>query len=203
MDAETRARAFEPFFTTKEIGKGTGIGLATVYAIVERHGGRIKVASAPRRGTVFTISLPASDGECPDTAAPPVVPGTLEGTETILIVEDDEGLRALTATVLEQHGYRVISVADAETAYAVATNGTAIDLLVSDVVMPRVSGPELGRRLHAAGRALPTVFMSGYTGDTMTRHGLLEEGDGFLVKPFTPQLLLERVRTLLDRSVAA
>ena len=199
MDAETRAHLFEPFFTTKEAGKGTGLGLATVYGIVEQSGGHIWLYSEPGRGAVFKIYLPASKRECRNpVAAPPPARG-LDGDETILVVEDDEGLLELAATVLEQHGYDVIRVADAESALGLALDpDRTIDLLVTDVVMPRLSGPELARRLADRGHAVPTIFMSGYTGDTVVRYGLLDLVEGFLDKPFAPQLLLEKVRSALD-----
>jgi two-component system cell cycle sensor histidine kinase/response regulator CckA len=202
MDAETRARLFDPFFTTKPIGRGTGLGLSTVYGIVEQSGGHIWFYSEPGHGTVFKIYLPVS--ERVSVAHPALPPSPAPGgSETILVVEDDEALLELTVMLLEAQGYDVVGVSDSEAALERARElGRPIDLLVTDVVLPRLSGPELAARLRDDGQDVPTVFVSGYTGDTIVRHGLLEGDAGFLDKPFAPQLLLERVRPALDGRAA-
>ncbi len=202
MDAATQAHAFEPFFTTKESGCGTGLGLSTVYGIVEQSGGHVSVSSAPGRGTDVRICLPAVANAA--TAAPTRLalretsPG---GTETILVVEDDEGLLEMAATVLERAGYSVLRVSDPRKAKQLVLGGNRrVDLLVTDVVMPGISGPELARQLAEEGMPVPTIFMSGYTGGAVERQGLLGLIDEILDKPFAPQLLLERVRAALDLS---
>jgi two-component system cell cycle sensor histidine kinase/response regulator CckA len=199
MDGATLSRAFEPFFTTKATGEGTGLGLATVYGIVQQSGGTIEVESAPSKGATFRISLPRVEGEVQQASAPP--PGTAGGggAETLLLVEDDPALRAVTREVLEGAGYRVHVASRAEEALAVSeAHPAVIDLLLSDVVMPGRSGPELAAELLARRPGLRVLYTSGYTSDAIARHGLQEAGVRLLQKPFSPSDLLRAVREALD-----
>jgi CheY-like chemotaxis protein len=199
MDAATQARIFEPFFTTKEKGKGTGIGLATVYGVVQQSGGHIGVSSAPGQGATFTLYLPRVD-EAVDTeaAGPPAVVGE-RGSETILLVEDDEEVRAVACDTLEAAGYVVLPAANAtEVLGLTADSSRRIQLLVTDVVMPQVSGRELAERLVPAYQDMRVLYISGYTNDAIVRHGVLAGGTAFLQKPFTPEALLRKVREVLD-----
>ncbi len=199
MDAATQVRIFEPFFTTKEKGKGTGLGLATVHGITLQSGGHIGVYSEPGKGATFKIYLPRVEDAVEVTAGGTATPPT-RGSETILLVEDDEEVRAIARETLEGSGYAVIAAANAEEALrAVADASRAIHLLVTDVVMPQVSGRELVERLAQAHRDLRVLYISGYTDDAIVRHGVLEEGTAFLQKPFTPGDLLRRVREVLDQ----
>jgi CheY-like chemotaxis protein len=208
MDAEIQARIFEPFFTTKEAGRGTGLGLATVYGIVRRAGGSIWVYSEPGRGTVFRTYLPQAEGERetpeaerPAETTPGVVP---RGTETILLVEDEAAVRDLTRRCLEQRGYSVLQAASAEDALEVlAKHSGRLDLLLTDVVMPGASGPELANRLTAERPDLHVLFVSGYPDDSPASAGVLENGTAFLQKPFTPDVLARKVRAVLDAPAAA
>ncbi|MCB2185416.1 MAG: response regulator [Deltaproteobacteria bacterium] len=185
MDAATVARIFEPFFTTKGPGQGTGLGLATVYGIVKQNGGFINVYSEPRRGTTFKVYLPrhlGGDGPRPSAAA--VKPEI--GSGTILLVEDDELVRQVAASMLEELGYKVISPLSArEALHLCRKNRQAFDLLLTDVIMPDLSGRELHRQIQALRPGLRAVFMSGYTSNIIAHHGVLEEGVHFLAKPFT------------------
>jgi PAS domain S-box-containing protein len=199
MDVATQARIFEPFFTTKPMDKGTGLGLSTVLGIVEQSGGSVAVESAPGRGSTFRVYLPRVDAvsgvvRC---SAPP--PGPSQGSETILLVEDDPAVRAVTSKVLRMSGYRVIEARDPGAALLASENhaGT-IDLLVTDVVMPQMNGPELARRLVRARRGMRVLCMSGYTDDSIVRHGVLESRVAFLQKPVMPQSLTAKVREVLD-----
>ena len=199
MDAETMARIFEPFFTTKELGKGTGLGLATVYGIVKQSGGSVWVYSEPGRGATFKVYLPRVDDS--ETVEPASVGPArpLEGTETICVVEDNEGVRRLVCTVLRGRGYTVLEAGDpAEALALVALQRTPIDLLLTDVVMPGMSGRELAGQLQATQPGLRVLFNSGYTDDAIVKHGVLEAGAAFLQKPFTPVVLLKKVRAVLD-----
>ena len=199
MDEATRQRLFEPFFTTKELGKGTGLGLATVYAIVEQCGGEIRVDTAPGRGTRMTLRLPRSD-EVPTRSLPSEGTGPPRGSETVLVVEDDPLVRRVTARALRELGYQVLEAVDGEEALEVARgDGRAVDLLLTDVVMPRLSGRELARRLQAESPRVKVLFASGYTDDTVLRHGIQAEELDFLAKPFTVEGLARKVRELLDR----
>jgi PAS domain S-box-containing protein len=199
MDDETKARLFEPFFTTKGLGKGTGLGLSTVYGIVKQSGGTIWVYSEPGTGTTFKIYLPRVNAE-----AEPLGPSTLSlaaprGDETILFVEDEPALRAVACRSLAMQGYRVMDAPDAETALAMAAGfpGT-IHLMVTDVIMPGLSGHELARRLTAAREGLRVLYISGYTDDAIVSHGVLAPGVSYLQKPFSPDTLARRVREVLD-----
>ena len=193
MDQETQARVFEPFFTTKAHGKGTGLGLATVYGIVTQSGGDIVCETAPGAGTTFTIFFPAT--EKTSTATLPSPGTTSRGTGTILLVEDRLDVRQLTRRILESRGYRVVDTGDPESALRLADTAT-FDLLLTDVVMPEMSGPELADRLRARCPGVPVVFMSGFPG-----HSALNDTRGapLIRKPFTPDGLARKVRETLDQ----
>jgi two-component system, cell cycle sensor histidine kinase and response regulator CckA len=201
MDAATRARAFEPFFTTKPKGKGTGLGLATVYGIVEQSGGGISITSAPGRGTTIRIYLPATRATADRPASDVHKAGAGSGTETILLVEDNDAVRDLAAKALRRRGYIVHEARDADEAidWAIAA-GIRADLLVTDVVMPGLSGPNLAARLLQQNPRLRVLYMSGYSDDAAAVHGNFWGGVPLLQKPFTPGALAERVRMALDTS---
>ncbi len=203
MEPAVQAQLFEPFFTTKEHGKGTGLGLATVYGIVKQSGGYIGVKSAPGQGAAFTLYLPAV-ANCP--VDPPVAAETsqVSGSETIMVVEDQREVRAVVRQALQASGYRVLEVVDGPAALAlIAGTHEPVHLLLTDVVMPLMSGRELARRASAMCPNLRVLYMSGYTDDTIVHHGVLEPDIDFLPKPFRPTQLLERVRALLDRALPA
>ena len=198
MDAATQARMFEPFFTTKEPGKGTGLGLATAYGIVKQSGGYIWVYSEVGGGATFKIYLPRVDAPAEVAAAPPEL-GTVVGTETVLLAEDDPLLLPLARDVLKRLGYTVLEARTPADAVAVAqAHGGVIHLLISDVVMPGESGLQLARRLLEVRPNLRVLYMSGYSDEAVVRHGLLDPGTTFLQKPFTPATLARKVRELLD-----
>jgi signal transduction histidine kinase/CheY-like chemotaxis protein len=199
MDEATMSRIFEPFFTTKEVGKGTGLGLATVYGIVKQSAGHILVYSEPGHGTTFKIYLPNADhkvGNGSKAEAETVGPKR-EGT-TILLVEDDEIMRGLTRQLLQEHGYTVFEANDGKSALEwVQSYQGQIDLLLTDVVMRRMSGPELVDRLNTTHPALKVVYMSGYTGELMAERDVLKRGITLLEKPFTRTTLLNTIHTTL------
>ncbi|MDQ7779680.1 MAG: PAS domain S-box protein [Planctomycetota bacterium] len=199
MDKETLRLIFEPFFTTKEAGKGTGLGLPTVYGIVKQNNGFIDVYSEPGRGTVFKIYLPRTEGapgEEPAAAAGRTAPG---GTETVLLVEDEEGILTLARKVLEMHGYTVLAARAPHEALILAENTeNPIHLLISDIVMPEMDGRQLRDKIVAIRPGLRTLFMSGYTADVIARHGMLEEGVQFIQKPFAIDAFAAKVRAVLD-----
>ncbi len=199
MDAATRARAFEPFFTTKPKGKGTGLGLATVYGIVEQSGGGISIDTAPGRGTSIRIYLPATKAAEQRQLPPPPRLRSDGGTETLLLVEDNDSVRDLAAKALRKRGYVVHEARDAEDAIEWAmTSGIKPQLLVTDVVMPGLSGPNLAARLLQQNPRLRVLYMSGYTDDATAVHGNFWGGVPLLQKPFTPNALAECVRIALD-----
>ncbi len=200
MTPEIQSRIFEPFFTTKPVGQGTGLGLASVQGVVARCGGRVDVTSARGRGTTFTVHFPPASAQAPCPAEPPVVERPLAGTETILVVEDADGLRALTSRMLTRMGYTVLTAANADDAIALCHEHPEIEVLLTDVVMPNSSGPELSRllvdlHLH---RPLRVVYMSGYTEDTIAHHGVLLPGIAFVPKPFTAETLGRTIRSVID-----
>jgi two-component system cell cycle sensor histidine kinase/response regulator CckA len=201
MDAETQKHLFEPFFTTKERGKGTGLGLATVYGIVKQSGGFIRAETAKGVGTTFRVYLPAVDARVEsrtqDALAAP------RGRETVLIVEDEPRVRSLMRLMLQRAGYTVLEAEDGVQAVELAAaHGPDLDLLVTDVVMPRMSGPQVADALRAARPGLSVIFISGYTGDAMLRHGVGEPTTPFLQKPFTMTDLTRKVRQVLDQRAA-
>jgi CheY-like chemotaxis protein len=200
MSPETQARLFEPFFTTKELGKGTGLGLATVHGIVAQSGGSVSVKTEIGRGTSFTIYLPRA-------AAPQAIPRDAStrarrrraATRTVLVAEDASGLRELTKRLLERLGYAVLLAANANDAVGLFDrNRSSVDVLLTDVVMPGGSGPELSERLRTMRPDLKVIFMSGYTDDVITHHGVLKPGIAFLHKPFTSDTLDRKLREVLD-----
>jgi PAS domain S-box-containing protein len=199
MDEATRARIFEPFFTTKGVGKGTGLGLATVYGIVKQSGGHIAVSTAPGAGTTFRIYLPRVEGGGADGSLSPAPTQLPRGSETILLVEDEAEVRTLSREVLVQLGYRVLEVAEPAEAQRLAVQPqSAIDLLVTDVVMPQMSGPELAAHLTARFPGLRVLHVSGYTSDALVSRGISASDIALLQKPFTPGELARKVREVLD-----
>ena len=199
MDRETRERAFEPFFTTKPAGRGTGLGLSTVYGIVKQSGGFIWIDSEAGRGTTVRIYLPPVDEPARQAAPPAPEAVPTGGAETVLLAEDEETVRRLARRVLERGGYTVLEASDGEEALRVAESYRGpIHLLVTDVVMPRLGGRDLAARLLARRPGLRVLYVSGYTEEAVQRHGVLDPGTGFVEKPFTADLLAERVRRALD-----
>ncbi len=199
MDAETQARIFEPFFTTKGPGRGTGLGLATVYGVVKQSGGYIWVYSEQKHGTTFKVYLPrvAATAEKLVAEKQPAAPSP--GTETILFVEDEENVRELVSEYLRARGYTVLEAGDGVAALALAEQHQgAIQLLITDVVMPKLSGRELATRISSKRENLKVLYISGYTDDSIFRHGVLEGGMAFLQKPFNLKALAEKVREVLD-----
>lgn len=199
MDGETQTRVFEPFFTTKGPGKGTGLGLATVYGIVKQHEGYIAVQSEPGRGATFRVYLPRADHAAEAPEGPPVLAASPPGRETILVVEDDEAVRELAREILEERGYTVLTAGHPRDALQISERRTApIPLLVTDLVMPEMNGWELADRLTAAQPEMRVLYMSGYTVDGLAAHGALRPGTAWLPKPFTPDDLARKVREVLD-----
>jgi signal transduction histidine kinase len=199
MDAATKARIFEPFFTTKEVGKGSGLGLATVYGLVEQCGGMVEVESEPGQGACFRVLLPRAEvGAAVEQAGPGRAPEGGRG-ERILLVEDEPLVRRLLDQLLSRAGYQVVSCAEPAEALAMAQRERYFDLLVTDVVMHGLMGPELARRIEESCGPVPTVFMSGHTDDPMIRSGTLAEHQRFMPKPFAPSELLQVVRELIGR----
>jgi signal transduction histidine kinase len=201
MDSATRQRAFEPFFTTKPKGKGTGLGLATVYGIIEQSGGSISLDTAPGRGTTVRIYLPATDAveEPQKTEQPPTAAG--RGTETLLLVEDNEAVRSLAARALQRRGYTVHEARSGEEALGlVERSRLAPDLLITDIMMPGISGPALAARLTQKNPRLRVLYVSGYSDESGTAQSPFAGEVQLLHKPFTPSALAERIRTILDTS---
>lgn len=197
MSGETMARAFEPFFTTKEEHHGTGLGLATVQEIVGELGGHVRIDSAAGRGTTVGVYLPRSTGDAAAQAPPGKAALPARGTETVLLTEDEAAIRDLVQTILERHGYTVIVAAGAPDAAALAESWNGpIDLLVSDIVMPGGSGPELAKRLRQLRPDMRVLYISGYPGPDGA--DTAQAGGAFLQKPFTRQLLLQALRNVLD-----
>jgi len=201
MDAQTRLRLFEPFFTTKEQGRGTGLGLSTVYSIVKQSGGEIVVYSEPGHGTCVKVYFPSVHENVPQEAAEEAAENARPGSETILLVEDEEAVRKLVRRTLERQGYHLLVAAGGADAVRMAEQHKGlIHLLITDVIMPQMSGRETAERLKALRPGLHVLYVSGYTETTVARTGALAAGELFLQKPFTPQALVRRVRELLDRA---
>lgn len=199
MDKNTQARVFEPFFTTKEKGKGTGLGLSTVFGIVKQSGGHIWIYSEPGKGATFKLFFPRCAEVSvaqPSVSTPPM---SRNGSETILLVEDDDQVRAVAVGILRRHGYRVLEVPNAGEALLLCEeHSAAIHLLLTDVVLPRMSGRQLAERLSLVRPEIKVLYMSGYTDDAVLQHGILESNVAYLQKPITPEALTRKLREVLD-----
>ena len=202
MNAETQSHLFEPFFTTKEKGKGAGLGLSTVYGIVKQSGGNIWAYSETGKGSTFKVYLPCA-AEAVKTFRPKeIAPVVARGTETILLVEDEEAVRTLISRVLQGSGYRVLEASQGKEAIEISQkHGGPIHLMVTDVIMPQMSGRELAERLAPARSEMKVLFMSGYPDNAIVHHGVLDPGTAFLQKPFTLAALENKVREILEPSV--
>ena len=201
MDKATLDRLFEPFFTTKPVGKGTGLGLAMAYGILEASGGHIEVRSKPDEGPTFRLYFPVCENLARVPDSPSKILNNNNGTETILVVEDEDGVRSLTAQSLRARGYRVLHAPNGAEAMRVSANHPgAIDLMLSDVVMPGMSGSDLRARMLEEHPSMRVIFMSGYTNDAVVLNGVVEQECDFLQKPFSLSILSEKVREVLDRN---
>jgi len=199
MDADVASRIFEPFFTTKGVGKGTGLGLSTVHGIVKQSGGHTEVYSELGQGTTFKIYLPRVEAAVESKHGPLPDPGRHEGNETILLVEDEASIRRVLRQSLQLRGYTVLDVSDGSEAIGVLERSEQrVDLMVTDVVMPLMSGPKLAERVARMRPGLRTLFISGYTDHALVHQGLRREGSAFLQKPFSPDLLARKIREVLD-----
>jgi two-component system cell cycle sensor histidine kinase/response regulator CckA len=201
MDKETQSHLFEPFFTTKETGKGTGLGLSTVYGIIKQSGGNVWAYSEPGLGTTFKIYLPQVEkgAKAYRPRLKPKEAGAAGGTETILLVEDEEAVRSMVSKVLQNRGYTVLEARHGNEAVEVSERYEgSINLMVTDVVMPQMSGRELAERLTTLRPKMHVLYMSGYPDNTIVQHGVLEPGTSFLQKPFTISALEAKVREILD-----
>ena len=198
MDKETEFRIFEPFFTTKEQGRGTGLGLSTVYGIVKQSGGSIGVYSELGRGTTFKVYLPRIE-ESADTKARKLQEDCPRGTETVLLVEDSDTVRKLVTKLLQAEGYTVLEASSGDDGWQISEQHSGpIDLLLTDVVMPGTSGREIAQRLTARRPRMSVLYMSGYTDDAIVRHRVLDAAAPFIQKPFTRDALIRKVREVLD-----
>jgi two-component system cell cycle sensor histidine kinase/response regulator CckA len=198
MDRDTQTRVFEPFFTTKERGKGTGLGLSTVIGIVEQSGGHVWVYSEPGQGSTFRVYLPRTGAALPDLTSLPPPPSSRRGSETVLLVEDDDPVRTVACGILRRNGYRVLEASNGGEALLVCEQHTAkIHLLLTDVVLPRMSGRQLVERLARVRPDMKVLFMSGYTEEAILQHGILESEVAYLQKPLTPAVLTRKVREVL------
>jgi CheY-like chemotaxis protein len=203
IDADTQRRVFEPFFTTKDKPRGVGLGLATVYGIVSQSGGQIFVSSEPGRGALFAVYLPREGAPRAGTLSSDPV-ALRPGSETILLVEDEEAVRNLTRRLLEAGGYTVLQASSAEQALEVEQRHSGrLDMLLTDVVMPGLSGPELARALFVSRPQMRVLYVSGYPDEAMASQGILEPDASFLQKPFTPEILARKIREILDARTAA
>lgn len=199
MSEETRSRIFEPFFTTKELGKGMGLGLATVYGIVKQNNGFIWVYSELGQGTTFKICLPRAQGSISDSKKDQASPERLCGQETILLVEDDSQLRNMTKTILERYGYQVMEAENGKSALDLfKERQKPVQLLITDVIMPGMNGKVLAEYMQSLQPGVKVLFMSGYTNNTIAHHWVLDSSFPFIEKPFTSDSLLRRLRSLLD-----
>jgi two-component system, cell cycle sensor histidine kinase and response regulator CckA len=199
MDEQTKARIFEPFFTTKEPGKGTGLGLAMIHGFIKQSGGHISVYSELGLGSTFKLYFPEVTAALSSERVPPGLQPMPHGTETILVVEDEDAVRALTRHVLQRCGYTVLAAASGGEAIQLAENHQGpIHLLATDVVIPDMDGRQLAERIVASKPRIKVLYVSGYTVDAVFRHGVLESEVAFLQKPFTPSTLAQKVRTVLD-----
>jgi len=201
MSPETQARIFEPFFTTKESGKGTGLGLATVYGIVQQSEGHISVESTLGKGTTFRIFLPPASEAARSGRAAAGEGGAMAGSETVLLVEDEESVRKIASSVLKRNGYRVLEAPDGLHAWRiVARYDGPIDLMLTDVIMPGINGPKLADRMARMRPEMKVMYMTGYANEDLLSRGVMEDGISVLSKPFTPMTLTTRVREVLDRA---
>jgi two-component system cell cycle sensor histidine kinase/response regulator CckA len=202
MDKEVQEHIFDPFYTTKEKGKGTGLGLSTIYGIVKQNNGFIWVYSEPGQGSTFEVYLPKVKGDVKAEEKGQTPVENLDGFETVLIVEDNDSLRKLARTVLKQNGYKVLAAENGEDALRISMgNKGPIDLIVTDVVMPKMSGRETVERLQPLYPKMKVIYMSGYTDNSIVHHGVLTPGLNFLEKPFSPEGLARKVREVLDKQI--
>ena len=200
IDKETQEHIFDPFYTTKEKGKGTGLGLSTIYGIVKQNNGFIWVYSEPGQGSTFKVYLPKVKGDVKGEKKEQTPVITLDGSETVLIVEDDDSLRKLAQKSLQTHGYRILVAENGEDALRVSKEHEGpIDLLITDVVMPKMGGKEVAERLQPLYPQMKIIYMSGYTDDSIVHHGVLAPGLNFIEKPFSPGGLVREVRVVLTK----